>query len=225
MTEYYLSHSRLYVGVDCIIFGIKDGRLSILLTRRAFEPEKGKWSLIGGFCEADESLDDAAKRVLRELTGMKDIYMNQVGAFGAVDRDPGERVISVSYYALLNSDDVDPGLLREHGAVWTDLESLPELGFDHLLMIEKAREKLRQRIVSTPVAFRLLPPMFTLTQLQSLFELVNGQPADKRNFRKRVLENSAIEATDMIDKTGSRRGARLYRFNWDTFSRNPILKI
>lgn len=225
MTEYYLSHSRLYVGVDCIIFGIKDGRLSILLTRRAFEPEKGKWSLFGGFCEADESLDDAAKRVLRELTGMKDIYMNQVGAFGAVDRDPGERVISVSYYALLNSDDVDPGLLREHGAVWTDLESLPELGFDHLLMIEKAREKLRQRIVSTPVAFRLLPPMFTLTQLQSLFELVNGLPADKRNFRKRVLENSAIEATDMIDKTGSRRGARLYRFNWDTFSRNPILKI
>ena len=225
MTEYYLSHSRLYVGVDCIIFGIKDGRLSILLTRRAFEPEKGKWSLFGGFCEADESLDGAAKRVLRELTGMKDIYMNQVGAFGAVDRDPGERVISVSYYALLNSDDVDPGLLREHGAVWTDLESLPELGFDHLLMIEKAREKLRQRIVSTPVAFRLLPPMFTLTQLQSLFELVNGQPADKRNFRKRVLENSAIEATDMIDKTGSRRGARLYRFNWDTFSRNPILKI
>lgn len=225
MTEYYLSHSRLYVGVDCIIFGIKDGRLSILLTRRAFEPEKGKWSLFGGFCEADESLDAAAERVLRELTGMSDIYMNQVGAFGAVDRDPGERVISVSYYALLNSDDVDPDLLREHGAVWTDLGSLPELGFDHLLMIEKAREKLRQRIESTPVAFRLLPPMFTLTQLQSLFELVNGQPADKRNFRKRVLENAAIEATDMIDKTGSRRGARLYRFNWDTFSRNPFLKI
>lgn len=225
MTEYYKSHSRLYVGVDCIIFGIKDGRLSVLLTRRAFEPEKGKWSLFGGFCEADESIDAAAERVLRELTGLSDIYMNQVGAFGAVDRDPGERVVSVSYCALLNSDDLDPKLLREHGAVWTDLEALPELGFDHLLMIDKARENLRQRIMSTSVAFRLLPPFFTLTQLQSLFELVLGQTIDKRNFRKRALENAAIEATDMIDKTGSRRGARLYRFNWETFSRSSNFKF
>lgn len=225
MTEYYKSHSRLYVGVDCIIFGIKDGRLSVLLTRRAFEPEKGKWSLFGGFCEADESLDAAAERVLRELTGLSNIYMNQVGAFGAVDRDPGERVVSVSYCALLNSDDLDPKLLREHGAVWTDLEALPELGFDHLLMIDKARENLRQRIMSTSVAFRLLPPFFTLTQLQSLFELVLGQTVDKRNFRKRALENAAIEATDMIDKTGSRRGARLYRFNWETFSRSSNFKF
>lgn len=225
MTEYYKSHSRLYVAVDCIIFGIKDGRLSVLLTRRAFEPEKGKWSLFGGFCEADESLDAAAERVLRELTGLSDIYMNQVGAFGAIDRDPGERVVSVSYCALLNSDDLDPKLLREHGAVWTDLEALPELGFDHLLMIDKARENLRQRIMSTSVAFRLLPPFFTLTQLQSLFELVLGQTIDKRNFRKRALENAAIEATDMIDKTGSRRGARLYRFNWETFSRSSNFKF
>lgn len=225
MTEYYKSHSRLYVAVDCIIFGIKDGRLSVLLTRRAFEPEKGKWSLFGGFCEADESLDAAAERVLRELTGLSDIYMNQVGAFGAIDRDPGERVVSVSYCALLNSDDLDPKLLREHGAVWTDLEALPELGFDHLLMIDKARENLRQRIMSTSVAFRLLPPFFTLTQLQSLFELVLGQTVDKRNFRKRALENAAIEATDMIDKTGSRRGARLYRFNWETFSRSSNFKF
>lgn len=225
MTEYYKSHSRLYVGVDCIIFGIKDGRLSVLLTRRAFEPEKGKWSLFGGFCEADESIDAAAERVLRELTGLSDIYMNQVGAFGAVDRDPGERVVSVSYCALLNSDDLDPKLLHEHGAVWTDLEALPELGFDHLLMIDKARENLRQRIMSTSVAFRLLPPFFTLTQLQSLFELVLGQTIDKRNFRKRALENAAIEATDMIDKTGSRRGARLYRFNWETFSRSSNFKF
>lgn len=225
MTEYYKSHSRLYVAVDCIIFGIKDGRLSVLLTRRAFEPEKGKWSLFGGFCEADESLDAAAERVLRELTGLSNIYMNQVGAFGAVDRDPGERVVSVSYCALLNSDDLDPKLLHEHGAVWTDLEALPELGFDHLLMIDKARENLRQRIMSTSVAFRLLPPFFTLTQLQSLFELVLGQTVDKRNFRKRALENAAIEATDMIDKTGSRRGARLYRFNWETFSRSSNFKF
>lgn len=225
MTEYYKSHCRLYVGVDCIIFGIKDGRLSVLLTRRAFEPEKGKWSLFGGFCEADESLDAAAERVLRELTGLSDIYMNQVGAFGAIDRDPGERVVSVSYCALLNSDDLDPKLLCEHGAVWTDLEALPELGFDHLLMIDKARENLRQRIMSHSVAFRLLPPLFTLTQLQSLFELVLGQTVDKRNFRKRALENAAIEATDMIDKTGSRRGARLYRFNWETFSRSSNFKF
>lgn len=225
MTEYYQSHSRLYVAVDCIIFGIKDGRLSILLTHRAFEPEKGKWSLFGGFCEVDESIDDAAARVLGELTGLSNVYMHQLGAFGAVDRDPGERVVSISYYALLNSSDVDAKLLRDHGAVWTDLDSLPELGFDHLLMIQKARQSLRQRIMSAPLAFRLLPPLFTLTQLQTLCELVLGQPVDKRNFRKRAMENPAIEATDIIDKNGSRRGARLYRFNWDTFSRNPNFKI
>lgn len=225
MTEYYSSHDRFYVAVDCIIFGVKAGRLSILLTRRAFEPEKGKWSLFGGFCGVDESLDQAAARVLRELTGMNDIYMHQLGAFGAVDRDPGERVVSVSYYALIDADAADESLLNGHGAIWTDLDRLPELGFDHPLMIEKARESLRRRVVTDPIAFGLLPSLFTLSQLQGLYELILGQSIDKRNFRKRVGENPCIEPTELIDKAGSKRGARLYRFNSETYTRNPIFKI
>lgn len=225
MTEYYSSHDRFYVAVDCIIFGVKAGRLSILLTRRAFEPEKGKWSLFGGFCGVDESIDQAAARVLRELTGMNDIYMHQLGAFGAVDRDPGERVVSVSYYALIDADAADESLLNGHGAVWTDLKRLPELGFDHPLMIEKARESLRRRVVTDPIAFGLLPSLFTLSQLQGLYELILGQSIDKRNFRKRVGENPCIEPTGLIDKVGSKRGARLYRFNSDIYTQNPIFKI
>ena len=107
MTEYYSQHDRLFVAVDCIIFGLNHGDLSLLLTKRRFEPEKGKWSLMGGFVEADESVEAAAQRVLHDLTGLHDVYMEQVGAFGAVDRDPGERVVSVAYYALINFDDLD----------------------------------------------------------------------------------------------------------------------
>ena len=140
MSLYYGSHSRFYVSVDCIIFGLKEGKLSILLTRRAFEPEKGKWSLMGGFVRPDESVDAAAKRVLYELTGLHDVYMRQVGAFGSIDRDPGERVVSVAYFALLDTSRLSNDLIAEHGAVWVNLDSLPELGFDHPEMIAKGRD-------------------------------------------------------------------------------------
>ncbi len=222
MTDYYSSHPQFFVGVDCIIFGLKDGKLNILLTHRAFEPEMGKWSLMGGFVERDESVDDAAARVLRQLTGLDNVYMHQVGAFGRIDRDPGERVVSVAYFALLNANEADSELLRARGAQWTPVDELPELGFDHPEMIEKAREVMRRKFVTEPLAFELLPELFTLTQLQTLYELVMAQPLDKRNFRKRIAEFSCIEPTGQIDKTGSRRGARLYHYNpaasADTFS-------
>lgn len=225
MTEYYKNHTRCYVAVDCIIFGLKDGKLDILLTRRAFEPEKGKWSLMGGFVDAKESVDDAAERVLRELTGISNVYMRQVGTFGAVDRDPGERVISVAYYALLNRADVDPALLEAHNAQWVDLGDLPNLGFDHPAMIKKAIAVMRRHFAVEPVAFKLLPELFTLSQLQALYELVFGQVIDKRNFRKRIADNECIVATENIDKTGSKRGARLYRYSAGSYADNPYFKI
>ncbi|MDE5631890.1 MAG: NUDIX hydrolase [Muribaculaceae bacterium] len=225
MSAYYTRNDRLYVAVDCVIFGLDHGRLCLLLTKRSFEPEAGKWSLMGGFVGRDESVDDAAARVLHDLTGIADVYMHQVGTFGAVDRDPGERVISVAYSALVNIADVDSAAVAEHEAHWLPLDELPELGFDHPMMIERALAALRRKFAVEPVAFRLLPPLFTLSQLQALYETVLGEEIDKRNFRKRVAEVESVVATDCIDKTGSRRGARLYRFDNNIYEQNLRFKI
>lgn len=223
--NYYRENPKFYVGVDCIIFGFKDGKLSLLLLKRNFEPAKGLWSLMGGFVQTDESVDEAAKRVLCELTGLDNVYMEQVGAFGEIERDPGERVISVAYYALMNIDNYDKGLVQSHNAFWADIDKLPELIFDHREMVDKARHLMKQKASYKPIGFNLLPELFTLTQLQTLYEAIYGEAMDKRNFRKRVAEMEFIEQTDEIDKTGSKRGARLYRMNSDVYRKTRKFKI
>ena len=225
MTAYYNINPQFYVSVDCIIFGLNEGELSLLLLKRNFEPEKGKWSLMGGFVQQNESVDAAAKRVLKELTGLENVYMEQVGAFGEVDRDPGERVISVAYYALINVDESDRKLVKKHNAQWINIHDLPELSFDHPAMIEKARELIRRKASLEPIGLNLLPRLFTLSQMQSLYETIQGETIDKRNFRKKVAEMDYIEKTDMIDKSSSRRGAYLYKFNTKAYSRDPRFKL
>ena len=213
MTAFYREHDRFIVSVDCVIFGLYNGRLSILLTRRKFEPEMGRWSLMGGFVRENESVDDAAKRVLCDLTGLENVFMRQVHTFGTVDRDPGARVISVCYCALINVDEHDHKRVRSHDANWIDMAEMPELGFDHHEMVDNALRMVKRCFTIEPIAFSLLPRYFTLTQLQQLYEIVLGDTIDKRNFRKRVAENPCIEKTELIDKTMSRRGAALYRYN------------
>lgn len=208
----YSGVPRFHVGVDCIIFTVIGDKLNILLVRRDFEPEKGKWSLIGGFVGENESVDQAAKRVLFELTGISNAFIRQVGAFGDVNRDPGARVISVAYFALLSYADINHEEVRNLKGEWVDVNNLPALGFDHPKMIRLAMDKMRRKILSDYLVFNLLPELFTLTQLQNLVEKVIGKPLDKRNFRKRITENPEIVATEYIDKESSRRGARLYRF-------------
>ena len=225
MTIYYSEHSKVYVSVDCIIFGFDEGKLKVLIGRRQMEPGRGEWSLYGGFVAADEGIDQAAQRTLNELTGMRNIYMRQVGAFGNVDRDPGERVISIAYYALINVKDYDDKLRREHSLEWVDIEDIPTLYSDHNEMVRKARKMMKEKIKSEPVGFRLLPDLFTLTQLQRLYEVVNGEQLDKRNFRKRVKEMDFIEKTELIDKTSSKRGAYLYRFNKKAYSEDSNFKL
>lgn len=225
MTAYYDINPQFYVSVDCIIFGMNEGELSLLLLKRNFEPEKGKWSLMGGFVQQNESVDAAAKRVLKELTGLENVYMEQVGAFGEVDRDPGERVISVAYYALINIDEYDRQLVKKHNAQWINIHDLPELSFDHPAMIEKARGLMRRKASLEPIGLNLLPRLFTLSQMQSLYETIQGEPIDKRNFRKKVAEMDYIEKTEMIDKSSSRRGAYLYKFNNKAYSRDPRFKL
>ena len=222
---FYNEHSKVWLSVDCIIFGFDDKKLKVLVGRRKMDPGRGEWSLYGGFVGANESVDDAATRTLFELTGLRNIYMRQIGAFGKIDRDQGERVVSIAYYALINAKDYDEKLRLAHGAEWIDIEEIPELYSDHNEMVTKARKLVQQKMSHEPIGFSLLPDLFTLTQLQTLYEAVYGTELDKRNFRKRIKEMDFIEKTELIDKTGSKRGAYLYRFNKRVYNEDPTFKL
>lgn len=163
--------------------------------------------------------------VLFELTGLKNLYMKQVHTFGAIDRDPGERVISVAYCALINVKDYDINLLEEHGVQWVELNKMPLLYSDHNDMVKRAITLLRRRINTEPLSFNLLPDLFTLTQLQHVYEAVLGEEIDKRNFRKRIKSIDFIEKTELIDKLTSKRGAALYRFNKRLYAEDPSFKL
>ena len=225
MTTFYGEHSKVWVSVDCIIFGFDEGKLRILIGKRKMDPGRGEWSLYGGFVRSDESIDDAANRVLYDLTGLRNLYMRQVGAFGCVDRDPGERVISIAYYALINVKDYDVRLRKEHSVEWVNIDDIPQLYSDHNEMVRKALTLMQQKIKTEPIGFRLLPSLFTLTQLQRLYEAIHGEELDKRNFRKRIKEMDFIEKTELIDKTGSKRGAALFRFNKRIYNEDPNFKL
>lgn len=225
MSDYYSSNPKFYVGVDCIIFGFHEGELHLLLLKRNFKPAMGEWSLMGGFVQENESVDDAAKRVLKELTGLHNVYMEQVGSYGTVDRDPGERVISIAYYALVNINEYDKDLVHQHNAFWVNIKNLPPLIFDHPLMVENALSLMQQKASSKPIGFNLLPKLFTLTQLQTMYEAIFGEEMDKRNFRKRISEMNFVEKTNKIDKITSKRGAALYKFNEKVYRKSPKFKL
>ena len=223
--SYYSQYPKFHVAVDCIIFGFEQGQLKVLLQKRPFEPRQGEWSLMGGFVRRDEDVEAAASRVLQQLTGLHDIYMKQVGAYGSVNRDSGDRVISIAYFALINIERVSADLNHEYSAYWEDMNNLPPLLFDHKEMIQGALKKLRSMINRLPVGFQLLPPRFTLTQLQLLYEAILGEKIDKRNFRKKVGEMSFIQKTDSIDKLTSKRGAALYQFDSESYRHEPIFRL
>lgn len=225
MRNYYSKNPKFYLSVDCIIFGFSEGKLNLLLLKRNFKPAQGEWSLMGGFVQQDESVDDAAKRVLFELTGLDNVYMEQVGAFGAPDRDPCGRVVSIAYYALVNIDEYDRELVASHNAYWVDIHELPPLIFDHEEMVAQARALMKEKSSNEPIGFNLLPDLFTLSNLQSLYEAIYDEPIDKRNFRKKIAEMDFIEVTDKIDKMSSRRGAALYKFNRRAYRKDPKFKL
>lgn len=210
--NYYKENERFYLSVDCIIFGFHKEELNLLLIKRNFNPCKGNWSLVGGFLKKDESLDQTAQRVLHELTGLDNVFMEQVGSFGAINRDPGERVVSTAYYALINIEDYDPALATIHNAHWVKLSELPPLIFDHKSMVDKALRRLKRQVSNQSISYNLLPKLFTLSQFQQLYEAILGKTLDKRNFRKKVADMEFLEKTDEKDKVCSKRGAYLYRF-------------
>src|SRR5688500_222261 len=209
----YKSHQKVLVAVDCIIFGFDGSQLKALLIKRGFEPEKGKWSLMGGFVGKDEDADEAATRVLYSLTGMKDIYMEQLFTFTAVDRDSAGRVISIAYFALINIADYSEQLQLEHEAKWFLLNRMTTLIFDHNQMVKKAKERLQEKVVAHPIGFELLPTKFTLQQLQSLYEAIYDTPLDKRNFTKKILSLGVLNKLNEKEKQSSRKGAFYYVFD------------
>ena len=225
MTSFYNENNKMLVAVDCIIFGFEENKLKLLVGKRQLNPGRGEWSLYGGFVAPDEDLDEAANRVLFELTGLKNLYMKQVGTFGAVRRDPGERVISVAYCALINVKDYDPILQQEHQVQWVNLIDMPRLYSDHNEKLSRARALLRLHLSTEPLSFNLLPNLFTLTQLQHVYEAILGEEIDKRNFRKRIKSIDFIEKTEYIDKVTSKRGAVLYHFNKTAYLEDPCFKL
>jgi ADP-ribose pyrophosphatase YjhB (NUDIX family) len=209
----YKKYPKILVAVDCIIFGFDGSDLKALVIKRGFEPEKDKWSLMGGFVGTDENADDAASRILYKLTGMRNVYMEQLYAFTNVDRDSAARVISIAFFALIKLSDYSLELQQKHNAKWFRLDKLPELIFDHKQMVKKAIEKLRDKVSSHPIGFELLPHKFTLPQLQSLYEAIYGTRFDKRNFMKKILALGVLNKLDEKDKDSSRRGAFYFVFD------------
>lgn len=213
--SYYSEHERFHCAVDSIIFGYdEEGReLKVLLLKRNFQPAMGEWSLMGGFLKNNESVDDAAKRILSQLTGLSDVYMEQLATFGEVDRDPGARIISVAYFALIKINASDLELVKNHGATWVPISAMPKLIFDHTSMVERAMKKLQVRARTQPIGFELLPEKFTIPQLQGLYEAIYNKALDKRNFRRKLLSMDLLEKLEEKEKESSRKGAWYYRFD------------
>jgi 8-oxo-dGTP diphosphatase len=217
----YARYKKHFVAVDSIIFGydIHEKEIKLLLIKRSFNPAKGKWSLAGGFVESGESLDLAACRVLRNLTGLKNIFMKQLYCFGEPDRDPGARVISVAYWALIKIKDINKKVTDRSGARWHSMKQMPKLIFDHQQMVQKALGELQLQIRIKPVGFELLPEKFTLVQLQDLYEAIYRRNIDKRNFRKKILSMDILEKLEEKEKETSKKGAFYYRFIKERYKR------
>jgi 8-oxo-dGTP diphosphatase len=209
----YSTKNKMLVAVDCIIFGFDGTGLKLLLIQRAFEPEMGKWSLMGGFVEPHESFENAASRVLKELTGLEDVYMEQLYAFGDPERDPIQRTASISYFSLIDIAKYQKQITDDYHAEWFPLKKIPSLIFDHKKMIEMARGKLKYKAALHPILFELLPEKFTLKQLQSLYEGIYDTMLDKRNFSRKILSTGLLIKQKDKEKESSKKGAFYFKLN------------
>lgn len=213
----YIKQTRILVAVDCIIFGFDGYNLKLLLIKRGFEPEKNKWSLMGGFVQSDERPQDAASRVLAQLTGLKDVYMEQLRVFGEPERDPIERTISVTYFALIDIKKYEKQLSDDYRAEWFPLDRVPQLIFDHDNMVQNAKNKLRYKAALHPILFELLPEKFTIPQIMTLYEQVYDVELDKRNFMRKLRSTGLLIKQLDKDKENSKKGAFYYKLDKTTY--------
>ena len=206
--------------MDCVVFGFDDGDLKVLLIERALSPFKGSWALPGGFVRVDETLDEAARRELQEEAGLQEVFLEQLYTFGKVDRDPRERVVSVAYYALVKMADFSTKAATDAAdARWFPISKVPKLAFDHAEILAAALARLKGKVRYQPIGFELLPPKFTLSQLQHLYEVVLETELDKRNFRKKVLSFGLLVPLKETQMAGRHRPAQLFRFDTDKYEK------
>src|SRR6185369_10986789 len=217
---YSYQYARPALTVDCVVFGLDDGELKVLLIQRGLEPFKGRWALPGGFVRVNETLDDAARRELEEEAGLKNVFLEQLYTFGEVNRDPRERVVSVAYYALVKLAAHDTKAATDAAdARWFPISKVPKLAFDHTDIFATALARLKGKVRYQPIGFELLPPKFTLSQLQHLYETVLATELDKRNFRKKVLGFELLVPLDETQMKGRHRPAQLFRFDADKYEK------
>lgn len=213
-------YPRAALTVDCVVFGFDVGELKVLLIQRGLEPFKGRWALPGGFVRVDETLDEAARRELAEEAGLQDVFLEQLYTFGAVDRDPRERVVSVAYFALVKLADFRTQAATDAAdAKWFPISQVPKLAFDHAGILATALARLKGKVRYQPIGFELLPPKFTLSQLQHLYEAVLETGLDKRNFRKKVLSFGLLVPLKETRMTGRHRPAQLFRFDVERYEK------
>jgi 8-oxo-dGTP diphosphatase len=213
-------YPRAALTVDCVVFGFDEGELKVLLIERALEPFQGKWALPGGFVRVDETLDEAARRELEEEAGLRNVFLEQLYTFGALERDPRERVVSVAYYALVKLADFSTKAATDAvDARWFPISRVPKLAFDHADILATARMRLKGKVRYQPIGFELLPPKFTLSQLQHLYQAVLGVELDKRNFRKKVLGFDLLVPLKEKQMAGRHRPAQLFRFDPDKYEK------
>lgn len=225
--ELYKGNPQHFVSVDCVILGYQEDEIKLLLYPRSFEPSKGKWSLLGGFVQEDESADEAAARILKQTTGLEQIFLEQVSVFSSPSRDPEARVISIAYYALIRIDLHDEQKVKENGACWVPVRKLPNLIFDHREMYEKALVKLQQKASYSLCGSELLPERFTLSQLRKLYEAIFQREFDPGNFRKKILSLGILEKLSVKDASESKKGAFYYKAksNLDEIDIDRIVKF
>ena len=209
---------RAALTVDCVVFGFDEGELKVLLIERGLEPFKGKWALPGGFVRVEETLAEAARRELEEEAGLKDVFLEQLYTFGAVKRDPRERVVSVAHFALVKMMETKAAT-DAADARWFPISEIPKLAFDHAEILATALARLKAKVRYEPIGFELLPPKFTLSELQHLYEAVLATDLDKRNFRKKVLGYGLLQPLKEKQAAGRHRPAQLFRFDADKYEK------
>lgn len=215
--QQYQSQTKCLVALDSIIFGFDGDELKLLLVKRGIENERNTWSLMGGWVQPEESLEEASNRILFELTNLKDIYLEQLYTFGNPGRDPVERTVSVAYFALINVEDYDSKISKNYEAQWFSMQELPPLLFDHGSMVGMAIEHLRYKASQHPIGFELLPEKFTIPQLQKLYEAIFGTELDKRNFSRKLLSTHLLIKLDEKQKGFSKKGAFYYRIDEEKY--------
>jgi 8-oxo-dGTP diphosphatase len=224
--RHYSNQKKFYVAVDCIIFGYDGQELKLLLIQRGFEPLKGQWSLVGGFVQENESAEGAAARVLKDLTGLDGLYMEQLHTFSDPLRDTQERTVSVAYFSLIDIQKYKQQISEDYPG-WFPINQLPDLIFDHSEIVELAKEKLRYKAALHPLLFELLPSRFTIPQLQNLYTCVYNVEFDKGNFTRKILSTDLLVKLKFKDMLNSKKGAFYYKVDTKKYkeSSNAVLNF